>query len=129
MALKTLAIRAHRKGLELAYHIPAAVPDALLGDPGRLRQIVVNLVGNAIKFTEQGEVVMRVTVEWHIEDEVCSPLYCDRHGHWHSTRQAAAHFHPLHASRQFHDTPLWRHRIRFGDFVTTGGHDGWPHLG
>ena len=70
MALKTLAIRAHRKGLELAYHIPAAVPDALIGDPGRLRQIVVNLVGNAIKFTEQGEVVMRVTVEWHIQNEV-----------------------------------------------------------
>src|SRR5215468_10788776 len=70
MALKTLAVRAHRKGLELAYHIPAAVPDGLIGDPGRLRQIVVNLIGNAIKFTEQGEVVIRVTVEWHIQTEV-----------------------------------------------------------
>ena len=64
MALKTLAIRAHRKGLELAYHIPVGVPDALRGDPVRLRQIIVNLIGNAIKFTEQGEVVIRVTVEW-----------------------------------------------------------------
>ena len=70
VAFKTLAIRAHGKGLELAYHIPAAVPDALLGDPGRLRQIVVNLVGNAIKFTAQGEVVMHVTVEWHTENDV-----------------------------------------------------------
>ena len=70
MALKTLAIRAHRKGLELVYHIPTEVPDALLGAPGRLRQIVVNLVGNAIKFTEQGEVVIQVTVEWHIQHEV-----------------------------------------------------------
>ena len=70
IALKTLAIRAHRKGLELAYHLPAAVPDGLIGDPGRLRQIVVNLIGNAIKFTEQGEVVIRVTVEWHIQNEV-----------------------------------------------------------
>jgi len=70
MALKTLAIRAHRKGLELVYHIPTEVPDALLGDPGRLRQIVVNLVGNAIKFSEQGEVVIQVTVEWHIQHEV-----------------------------------------------------------
>jgi anti-anti-sigma factor len=60
MAIKTLAIRAHRKGLELAYHIPADVPDALLGDPGRLRQILVNLIGNAIKFTAQGEVAIQV---------------------------------------------------------------------
>ena len=74
MALKTLAVRAHRKGLEVAYHIPAAVPDALRGDPGRLRQIIVNLVGNAIKFTAQGEVVMRVTVERHLQNEVA--LHC-----------------------------------------------------
>jgi PAS domain S-box-containing protein len=70
VALKTLAIRAHRKGLELAYSIPAAVPDALIGDPGRLCQIVVNLIGNAIKFTAQGEVVMHVTVEGQTPHEV-----------------------------------------------------------
>ena len=57
---KTLTLRAHKKGQELAYHIPADVSDALVGDPGRLCQIIVNLVGNAIKFTEHGEVVVRV---------------------------------------------------------------------
>jgi PAS domain S-box-containing protein len=58
--VQTLAVRAHQKGLELACHVEPDVPDALLGDPGRLRQIVVNLVGNAIKFTERGEVVLTV---------------------------------------------------------------------
>lgn len=61
--MRVLAPRAQQKGLELACHIHADVPDALRGDPLRLRQIVINLVGNAIKFTEHGEVVLRVQVD------------------------------------------------------------------
>ncbi|HVA48584.1 MAG TPA: PAS domain-containing protein [Pirellulales bacterium] len=61
--MKTLALRAHRKGLELACQVLADVPDGLVGDAARLRQIVVNIVGNAIKFTDAGEVVMRVERE------------------------------------------------------------------
>ncbi|MSR64285.1 MAG: response regulator [Verrucomicrobiae bacterium] len=68
--LKTLALRAHQKGLELAYDVQGDVPDALVGDPDRLRQVVVNLIGNAIKFTESGEVVVSVETKSRINDEI-----------------------------------------------------------
>ncbi|HPM79990.1 MAG TPA: ATP-binding protein [Candidatus Anammoximicrobium sp.] len=58
--MKSLAFRAERKNLKLACHVPADAPETLVGDPARLQQVILNLVGNAIKFTEAGEVVVRV---------------------------------------------------------------------
>ena len=61
-ALKLLAMRAHKEGLELVFRVAPDVPDTLCGDAGRLRQVVMNLAGNALKFTERGEVLIRVAV-------------------------------------------------------------------
>lgn len=61
--LVTLANQAHTKNLELAGHIRPDIPDSLCGDPGRLRQILVNIIGNAIKFTREGEVILKVELE------------------------------------------------------------------
>jgi PAS domain S-box-containing protein len=74
-AVRTLAVRAQEKDIELAVDIQAEVPDAVVGDPVRLRQILVNLVGNAIKFTGEGEIEVRAALE---SDEVRKPASGDR---------------------------------------------------
>jgi len=68
--MKTLAFRAHEKQIELACQVAAAVPDSLIGDSLRLRQVLVNLIGNAIKFTQQGKVVLQVETEPQRDEEV-----------------------------------------------------------
>ena len=66
--LKPLALRAEQKGLEVVCHVLPDVPSVGVGDPGRLRQVLLNLVGNAIKFTERGQILVQVEVESRHED-------------------------------------------------------------
>ena len=60
--MKPLSVRASEKNLELIYEIEPDVPQTIVGDPGRLRQVLLNLAGNALKFTERGEIALRVEV-------------------------------------------------------------------
>jgi len=69
-AIQTLSFRSHQKGLELVFDVQPDVPESLIGDPGRVRQILVNLVGNAIKFTEHGEISVSVAAESEQEGKV-----------------------------------------------------------
>lgn len=69
-AMRPLSLRAQEKGLELIIEISSDTPEMVVGDPGRLRQVLVNLIGNGVKFTEHGEVTVRVSLESRHESDV-----------------------------------------------------------
>ena len=125
-----VALRAHQKGLELIVDVDAAVPHTLRGDPGRLRQILVNLLGNAIKFTaprrgrasrderrrrRRTDVVLHFSVR---DTGVGIPL--DRQ---------QQRLRGLHAGRRLDDAHVWRHRTGPDHLVTARAADGRAALG
>jgi two-component system sensor histidine kinase/response regulator len=93
--LRQLATRAHVKGLELAYEVRPEVSTALRGDPSRLRQILTNLLGNAIKFTATGEVVLTVAVVTQTPRDVLLRFTVSDTGIGVPAQREAAIFHPF----------------------------------
>ena len=127
--LKSLALRAHGKGLELACRIRPDVPDALLGDPSRLGQIITNLVGNAIKFTEQGEVVLEVKCDSQTADEVVLHFTVSDTGIGIPADKLRHDLRGVHAGRRIdHSPPRWN-RSGPDHLLAAGRSDGRPDLG
>ena len=128
--LRALAVRAHKKGLELIYQVQPDVPDALIGDAGRLRQVLLNLAGNAVKFTDEGEVVVRVEIAGRRPSAVSGsgggrpPLHGARHRHRHPARPAGAHLPGLRAGGHLHHAQVRRHRPGPDHRLPAGGPDG-----
>ncbi|MGB0578850.1 MAG: PAS domain-containing protein [Limisphaerales bacterium] len=127
--LKPMAIRAHEKLLDFNFRIAPDVPDQLHGDPVRLRQIITNLIGNAIKFTDKGEVLLNLRMEPSDTDKARLYLTVSDTGTGIPTAKQEEIFWSLHAGRRKHLPTLRRHGAGIVHLQNARPADEWPHLG
>ena len=123
--LKPLGIRAEQKGLELTVDVLPEVPDLLIGDPMRLRQILINLTDNAIKFTEHGDVMVRVTVESATEAKHCTALFSKRYRYRHTGGEAVADLRGVRAGGRLDDQDHGGTGLGVSNCFAAGTSDGY----
>ncbi len=121
---RLLAIQAHAKGLEVIALIDPSLPDLVRGDAGRLRQVLLNLGGNAVKFTQKGEVSHRVQGGAKGRSGHADPLRDPRYRHGDPREPRRCPVHGLYASRFLHHPPLRRHGFGFVHRQAFGRTDG-----
>ena len=124
-----VAVRAHEKGLALVCEIAPNVPTDLVGDPTRLRQVLLNLLGNAIKFTESGEVALRVTPDADSSVPGALRFTISDTGIGIPEREIGRGVRAIHASRLVHHAQVRGLGAGAHDFEAPGGTDGRAHLG
>jgi PAS domain S-box-containing protein len=123
--LHLLADRAREKGLELAASLAPEMPTRFRGDPTRLRQILTNLVGNAIKFTDSGEVIVRVFLKNASRPAAGRPVRSLGHRRGDCAGGTIAALSTVQPGRQLHHAKVWWHGVGPGDLPPTGHQDGW----
>ena len=128
-ALKPLALRAHQKGLELICDIDPDVPAGVVGDPTRIQQVLTNLVGNALKFTEHGHVFVAVREDSRAEGSTKLHFSVTDTGIGIPRGEARRHLRSLPSGGRIDDAPVRRHRPRPDDLGHARAVDGRTALG
>ncbi len=122
--IRPLSVRAGQKGLELTCDVRPEVPEHIVADPTRLRQIIINLVGNAIKFTERGDVGITVVCGFAGAGAYPSAVQRPRYRHWHTARKTAACIRSLLPGGWFDGPPVRGNGTGVNDLRATGPADG-----